>query len=62
MSKLPLSGSASRLWLALAVSACACRLLAAAGAEKLLWKEPKDRGRADAVRVKLLEALESLSR
>jgi len=33
MSKLPLSGSASRLWLALAVSACACRLLAAAGAD-----------------------------
>jgi hypothetical protein len=37
-------------------------VLAAADADKLLWKEPKDRGRADAVRVKLLEALESLSR
>lgn len=44
------------------LATAAADVLAAAGAEKLLWKEPKDRGRADAVRVKLLEALESLSR
>jgi hypothetical protein len=44
------------------LSTAASDVLAAAGADKLLWKEPKDRGRADAVRVKLLEALESLSR
>jgi hypothetical protein len=44
------------------LATAAADVLAAAGAEKLLWKEPKDRGRADVVRVNLLEALESLSR
>jgi Pectate lyase superfamily protein len=33
MSKSPPSGSASRLWLALAIGACSCRQLAAAGAD-----------------------------
>jgi hypothetical protein len=44
------------------LATAATEVLSAADADKLLWKEPKDRTKADAVRVKLLDALEALSR
>jgi hypothetical protein len=44
------------------LASAASEVLSAPDADKLLWKEPKDRTKADVVRVKLLEALEVLSR
>jgi hypothetical protein len=44
------------------LASAASEVLAAPGADELHWLDTKDRGRADAVRAKLLDALDSLSR
>ena len=38
------------------------QVLAAPGADKLFWRDPKDRGRADTLRVEVLRKLTALSR